>query len=87
MSRYVTIECARHENEACQEKTLIAADELTSDGGGDPLLLPVLIAPDGWMDDPDGDGLICRRCATKDELNHLIDQREALERMAEDDRP
>ncbi len=37
-----------------------------ADGGGDPSLLPVLIPPDGWIGDPDGDGLIC--CATPEEI-------------------
>jgi len=46
----------------------VPADELGGDGGGDPALLPVLVPPDLFIGDPDGDGVICEACATPDEL-------------------
>ncbi len=56
------IACAR-----CNRPAPVDPDDLTCPGG-DPSLLPVVVPPSTkWMPDPDGDGLICRGCATEEE--------------------
>lgn len=57
------IACAR-----CGKPAPVDLHELTGDGGGDPALLPVVVPPDGWIGDPDGDGVICGDCATLDKI-------------------
>jgi hypothetical protein len=52
----------------CLHTCEVDDDELTGDGDGDPSLLPVLAPADGWINDPDGDGLICGNCASPDEI-------------------
>lgn len=57
------IPCAR-----CNRQSSVDADTLT-DPGGDPDLLPIVVAPAGWMPDPDDeDRIVCHGCATPDEL-------------------
>jgi hypothetical protein len=51
----------------CNRPSPIHPDCLLGDGQGDPAPL-VVVAPPGWLDDPDDvDRLICRGCATPDE--------------------
>ena len=56
------ITCAR-----CNRVAPVDPDDLMG-GGGDPSLLVVLVPPPGWLGDPDGDGILCRGCATAAEL-------------------
>jgi hypothetical protein len=54
----------------CDCPAPIHVDELTGDGPGPSgVAMPVVIVPpDGWIGDPDDDGVICGDCATPDEI-------------------
>lgn len=66
--------CAR-----CRRPAAIDPEELIGDGGGDPSLLTVLSPPDGWIGDPDDDGLVCGDCATPEEISDWMEQMAVLE--------
>lgn len=73
------ITCAR-----CDRPADIDEAELATDGGGDPSLLPVLTPPDGWIGDPDGDGIVCGDCATPDEITQWMESSEIIENEIDD---
>jgi hypothetical protein len=68
----------------CNRPAPVDLDELTGDGGGDPALLPVVVPPDGWIGDPDSDGLVCGDCATPDEIARWMDDCSIMERSMDD---
>lgn len=70
----MAIRCAR-----CDKVAPIVLDEIVGDGGGDPSLLPVVAPPEGWIGDPDGDGIICGECATPDEIRTWMADMEHVE--------
>lgn len=73
------IRCAR-----CGCPSPVDVLEFEGDGGGDPSLLPVLIPPDGWLGDPDGDGLLCADCGEPDEITEWMDDLDLGERLGDE---
>jgi hypothetical protein len=66
---------------SCEQPAPISERELVGDAGGDPSLLPILIPPDGWIGDPDGDGLLCGDCAPPRAINDWMDDFELAEQL------
>ncbi len=61
----VFITCAR-----CGKPAPITGEELTGDGPGPSrAAMPVVVVPpEGWIGDPDGDGIVCGECAEPEEI-------------------
>lgn len=52
----------------------------------DPTLPVVVVPPDGWIGDPDSDGIVCGDCAKPEEIREsMADQAEAEYLLEHDD--
>jgi len=85
--RGIVVTCAR-----CDRPAPIDPEKLrgpTFDPGdetpNDPSLPVVIVPPDGWIGDPDSDGIVCGDCATSEEIVQWIADGETVERGLRDE--
>lgn len=83
--REVVVTCARCGRTAPIEAEELTGPTLTADDEtpNDPTLPVVVVPPDGWIGDPDSDGIICGDCATPEEIAEWMADGEAVERGLE----
>jgi hypothetical protein len=92
----ITFTCTRRTSPKCSRSFDVDDDDLhgpVDEQGqpmGDPSLLPMVVPPEGWFNDPvldEDEQFVCVECATPAELEQEMAEREEAERLMRQDDP
>jgi hypothetical protein len=90
----ITFICTHQSSSKCRRSFEVDEDDLRGpvdeqgEPMGDPSLLPIVVPPEGWFDDPsldEDEQFVCVECATPAELEQEMADREHAERLMRQD--
>lgn len=86
----ITFACVRKTSQECLRSFEVPEEDLQGpvdehgDPVGDPSLLPIVVPPHGWFDDPEAtqdDQFVCVNCATTEEIANWMAGAAEVERQ------